>query len=165
MGDPSGTRVDLESEPNPQAIHLLEQQLYQFNVEATGIADGKLLAAFLRDGDRVVPGGVFGWTWGATCYVRYLFVPADMRRRGHGSRLMTAVEAEARARGCHQIVLETHDFQAPEFYRKLGFEITGCVPDYPCGYQYLTLRKRLAWQRGKGSELVSMHPRSPGSAG
>jgi GNAT superfamily N-acetyltransferase len=120
--------MDLESEPNPQDIHLLEQQLYRFNVEATGI-----------------------------CYVRYLFVPADMRMRGYGSRLMTATEAEAGARGCHQIVLETHDFQAPEFYRKLGFEITG-------GYQYLTLLKRLAWQR-EGSELVSMHPHSPGSAG
>jgi len=155
----------LETAPHAQDIHLLEQHLDRFNVDATGIADGKLLASFLRDGTGVVLGGVFGWTWGATCYVRYLFVPADMRKRGYGSRLMSAVEAEARARGCHQIVLETHDFQAPEFYRKLGFEIAGRVADYPCGHQYLTLLKRLAGQRGKGSELVSMHPHSPGSAG
>src|SRR5262249_17478957 len=103
-------------------------------------------------------GGVFGWTWGATCYIRYLFVPAGMRRRGHGSRLMATVEAEAALRGCHQIVLETHDFQAPEFYRKLGFAITGRVPDYPCGHQYLPLVKRLA-QRGEGA------PSPPASIG
>ena len=50
-------------------------------------------------------GGIYGWTWGATCYVRYLFVPAEMRKQGHGSSLMHAVEAEAKARGCGQIVL------------------------------------------------------------
>src|SRR5215813_923539 len=145
MGDPSPRRLELETEPKPGDIQVLEQRIYEFNVQTTGIADGKLLASFLRDGEGMARGGVFGWTWGATCYIRYLFVPAEMRKRGHGSRLMATVEAEARLRGCHQIVLETHDFQAPEFYRKLGFEITGCVPDYPRGYQYLTLRKRLAW--------------------
>ena len=34
---------------------------------------------------------------------------------------MQAVEKEAKTRNCRQIVLETHDFQAPGFYQKLGF--------------------------------------------
>jgi GNAT superfamily N-acetyltransferase len=148
MGDPSGQRLQLETEPKPGDIHLLEQRLYEFNVQTTGIADGKWLASFLRDGEGMVLGGVFGWTWGASCYVRYLFVPAEMRNRGHGRGLMAIVEAEAAARGCTQIVLETHDFQAPQFYCKLGFEITGRVANYPFGHQYLTLVKRLG---GKGA--------------
>ena len=149
MGDPSPRRLELETEPKPGDIQLLEQRIYEFNVQTTGIADGKLLASFLRDGEGMVLGGVFGWTWGATCYVRYLFVPAETRNRGHGSRLMAIVEAEASARGCKQIVLETHDFQAPQFYCKLGFEVTGRVCDYPCGHQYLTLVKRLGRETGK----------------
>src|SRR5262245_5677807 len=149
MGDPSGRGFELETDPKPGDIHLLEQRLYEFNVQMTGIADGKLLASFLRDDKEMVLGGVFGWTWGATCYVRYLFVPAEMRKRGHGSRLMAIVEAEASARGCTQIVLETHDFQAPQFYCKLGFETTGRVSDYPRGHQYLTLVKQLGRERGK----------------
>jgi GNAT superfamily N-acetyltransferase len=143
MGNPPEARMELEAEPKSEDVQLLEQRIYEFNVARTGIDDGKLLASFLRDGNGTVLGGVSGWTWGATCYVRYLFVPAALRKRGLGSRLMTAVEAEARSRGCRQIVLETHDFQAPEFYRKLGFEITGRVADYPCGHQYLTMVKRL----------------------
>jgi ribosomal protein S18 acetylase RimI-like enzyme len=57
---------------------------------------------------------------------------------------MRTVEAEARARGCGHILLETHSFQAPDFYRKLGFEIIGCVDGYPRGHRSLTMRKRLA---------------------
>src|SRR5262245_33436545 len=165
MGDPSGTRLALGTEPKPADIDLLEQRLYAFNVQTTGIADGKLLAAFLRNGEGVVLGGVFGWTWGATCYVRYLFVPAEMRKRGHGSRLMAIVEAEARARGSKQIVLETHDFQAPQFYGKLGFEITGRVCDYPRGHQYLTLVKRLEGERGEQTPpSISIRLALPGEA-
>jgi GNAT superfamily N-acetyltransferase len=143
MGDLSSPRVVLETEPNPEDVRRLDERLYAFNVETTGITDGKLLALFLRDKDGAVVGGIYGWTWGATCYVRYLFVPAEMRKQGHGSSLMQAVEAEAKARGCGQIVLQTHDFQAPEFYRRLGFEITGRVEGYPRGHQYLTMVKRL----------------------
>jgi len=142
MGDPASTRVLLETEPNPEDVRRLDERLYAFNVQTTGITDGKLLALFLRDKDGAAVGGIYGWTWGATCYVRYLFVPAEMRKQRHGSDLMHAVEAEARARGCRQIVLQTHDFQAPEFYRRLGFEITGRVEGYPHGHQYLTMVKR-----------------------
>jgi GNAT superfamily N-acetyltransferase len=167
MGDPSGRRLQLETEPTPGDIHLLEQRLHEFNVQTTGIADGKWLASFLRDGEGTVLGGVFGWTWGATCYVRYLFVPAEMRNRGHGSRLMAIVEAEAAARGCTQVVLETHDFQAPQFYCKLGFEITGRVADYPLGHQYLTLVKRLGRESGKEAgqaALLGIRLALPGEA-
>jgi GNAT superfamily N-acetyltransferase len=143
MRGPLAMDLVLETEPKFEDIRLLDERLYEFNVQATGIADGKLLAFFLRDGGGAAVGGVFGWTWGETCYVRYLFIPADMRNQGYGTGLMEAVAAEASARGCGQIVLTTHDFQAPEFYRKLGFEITGRVHEYPRGSQYLTMVKRL----------------------
>jgi GNAT superfamily N-acetyltransferase len=140
---PSDTRMVLETDPKPEDIRLLDERLYAFNVQTTGITDGKLLASFLRDKDGAVVGGMYGWTWGETCYIRYLFIPAEMRHLGHGRGLMQAVEAEARARGCRQIVLTTHDFQAPEFYRRLGFEMAGRVEEYPRGHQYLTMVKRL----------------------
>lgn len=140
---PPDPRLVVETEPSLEDLRVLESRLYEFNVQATGIADGKLLAVLVRDDDGGAIGGAFGWTWGETCYVRHLFVPRHMRNRGLGGDLMAAVEAEAKVRGCRQIVLETHDFQAPDFYRKLGFAITGRVADYPRGYQYLTLVKRL----------------------
>ena len=133
----------IEREPRPEDIRLLEELLHEFNVQATGIADGEWIASFLRDSHDTVVGGIHGWTWGGTCFVRHLFVPAEQRHRGLGSGLMRLVEGEARARGCVQIVLETHDFQAPDFYRWLGFEVVGRVDDYPRGHQYLTMVKHL----------------------
>jgi ribosomal protein S18 acetylase RimI-like enzyme len=133
----------LEHEPKPEDIRALEERIHAFNEAATGLGDGKLLALFMRDGDSRVIGGLFGWTWGATCYVGYLFVPPELRKQGHGSRLMRRMEEEAKARGCRQIALETHDFQAPEFYRRLGFEIVGRIDGYPIGHHYLTMLKRL----------------------
>jgi ribosomal protein S18 acetylase RimI-like enzyme len=59
------------------------------------------------------------------------------------TRLVEAVEAEAINRGCGQIVVRTHDFQAPQFYTKLGFAVIGRIPDYPVGHQEITMIKLL----------------------
>lgn len=143
MAEPQAPPLILETDPDPEHIRFLEERLYEFNVQATGIADGKSFALFVRGTDGAVIGGAYGWTWGGTCHLRYLFVPAEIRKQGHGTRLMRAVEQEARSRHCGQIVLETHDFQGPEFYRKFGFVVTGTVEGYPRGHCSLTLVKPL----------------------
>ncbi len=143
MTDPAQIPLTVETEAKAEDVRFLEDGLYAFNLEATGIADGNLIAILPRAADGTLIAGAYGWSWGGTCYIRYLFVAAPLRKQGLGTRLMRAVEAEARARGCVQIVLETHSFQAPDFYQKLGFALTGRVEDYPRGHQYLTLVKRL----------------------
>ena len=56
-----------------------------------------------------------------------LVVPPDMRGRGVGRTLVTAVERWAAARGADRLVLTTalHRAEAPAFYERLGFEHTG----------------------------------------
>ncbi len=117
--------------------------LYRFNVEATGIDDGEMLVVTVRDDDGETVAGLFGWTWGGTCFVDLLYVDEDRRGQGLGRAIMTALEQEARDRGCRQIVLATHDFQAPGFYATLGFVEVGRFADYPVGGAQLLLAKQL----------------------
>jgi GNAT superfamily N-acetyltransferase len=133
-----------DTDPDPADISALEDLLYEFNMQATGHTDGQLYGIFLRDENGAVIGGADGWTWGATCYVRHLYLPETMRAQGLGTRLMDLIEQEALVRRCAMIVLESHDFQAPEFYRRLGFVLTGSVEGYPRGHRNFTLVKTLA---------------------
>lgn len=143
MDDAAGLELKLEGAPDPGELRRLEELLYAFNVEATGIDDGEGFAFFLRAPDGAVAGGAAGWTWGGTCCVSHLLVPAALRRKGVGTRLMRRVEAMARARGCGRIVLDTHDFQAPDFYRRLGYGRVGAVEGYLPGHRRETFLKRL----------------------
>jgi ribosomal protein S18 acetylase RimI-like enzyme len=137
-----GDDLSLE-EPSPNDVQFLEERLYEFNVTATGIDDGRALGVFVRHASGGIVGAAVGHTWGGTCELRQVWVAEAQRRAGLGRRLVAAAEAEATRRGCSQLVLVTHSFQAPEFYRKLGFEVVSELQDYPRGHSYLLLRKSL----------------------
>ena len=124
-------------------VHFLEDRINEYNVETTGITDGRILSFFIRDGRAAIVAGLYGWTWGGACEIRDLWVRKDMRRRGYGRALMSAAEQEATVRGCALIALDTHSFQAPAFYQRLGFEIIGSHQNYPHGHTKHYLRKIL----------------------
>jgi ribosomal protein S18 acetylase RimI-like enzyme len=115
----------------------------RFNIETTGIRDVREVLITETGDDGELLGGVYGWCWGGTCWIQALWVRADARKRGLGSRLLQAAEEIARGHGCVQLGLDTHTFQAPDFYARHGFEVVGTLPDYPVGHGQLLMRKRL----------------------
>ena len=65
----------------------------------------------------------------------------DQPRRGR--RLMRRAEAIARRAGKQLIFLNSYSFQAPGFYRKLGFRSFGRIRDYPRGESRIFFVKNL----------------------
>jgi ribosomal protein S18 acetylase RimI-like enzyme len=124
-------KLHIDVEPAPGDVRVLEDRLYEYNVEQTGCDDGKWLSIFVRDDTGAVVAGLHGWTWSGTCRIQTVWVHRDLRRQNYGTRLLGAAEEEARARGCDQILLDTFSFQAPLFYQKLGYGVIDVVEGYP----------------------------------
>jgi GNAT superfamily N-acetyltransferase len=134
----------VEDAPNPTDVAYVEDQLNAYSVRVTGYTDYLPLAIFLRGSDGQIVAGLTGFTWGHALKIGYVWVHEDHRRQGYGTRLIQAAEREAVVRGCRQAVLDTHSFQAPNFYPKLGYVRCGLAEDWPVGYRQYYFTKRLA---------------------
>jgi len=111
------TRLKIDINPDHRDVECLKDRVDTFNVDETRIYDFKELAILLKDA-------------AGQMYV--------------GSNLMRAAEQEAIARGCHVATLETHSFQAPGFYKKLGYEEIGVLDEYPIHHKKYYLKKILS---------------------
>ena len=129
----------------------LSELIDRFNVDATGFDDGRLLRAEHRGDDGRLEAGLAGWTWGGCGYIDHLWVRQDRRGAGLGSRLLAAAEDEAIARGCAQMIVSSHTFQAPDFYRRRGYIEYARTENSPRGYADVHLVKDLGGGTHSGS--------------
>ena len=121
----------------------LANRIYEFNVQATGYADGRLMAATIQDDAGDIIAGINGYTWGGCCEITHVWVHERYRGQGLGRALLHAAESEAVGRGCEQVVLLTHSFQAPQFYEHLGYDRQYEIEGRPRGYADIVYIKRL----------------------
>lgn len=62
--------------------------------------------------------------------IQLMAVSPQHRRRGIGRKLITEAFAVGRQRGCELAYVDTMSYQAPEFYRCLGFAEVGRLVDW-----------------------------------
>jgi GNAT superfamily N-acetyltransferase len=132
----------VEDRADPIDIEYLEAQIRAEARVATGLGDEVDLAILVREAGTVVA-GISGWTWGDCCELQNLWVDERLRGQGLATKLIGAAEAEAAARGCTQTIHFTYDFQARALYEQVGYELVGCVQEFPSGTDVLWFRKRL----------------------
>ncbi len=81
----------------------------------------RLVGAFLRHQNRVI-GGVVGEIRGPRLKISMLWSDPVYRQPGDGTRLVLSLEAHAFGSGAKMVSLSTTSFQAPGFYKKLGYD-------------------------------------------
>jgi GNAT superfamily N-acetyltransferase len=127
---------------DPGLRERLDEEISAFNAAATGYHDGRMLSVAVHGDGGDLRAGLHGWTWGGCGYIDLLWVRDDQRGHGLGARLLAAAEAEIRRRGCDRVALNTHSFQAPDFYARFGYTECGRTPGYPHGHDDIHLVKQ-----------------------
>jgi ribosomal protein S18 acetylase RimI-like enzyme len=141
----TSTPVQIESRHDMSIIDIdrLEDRLYDHNRRATGSDDGKGLAFVAIDAQGTQIGAVAGYSWARMAEIKQLWVDEAARDRGLGRSLLEAAVAEALVRGCQSVWVMSYDFQAPNFYERLGFRREAELADWPPGHTQVILRRRL----------------------
>ena len=129
--------------PTRAEAKFVDDRIDKYNVEQTGRDDCRPLQMVIRDGNSKVVAGLTGLTVLDWFYVSTLWVDQNHRRNGLGARLLKAAENRATERGCIGACLSTFTFQAPDFYRGLGYECCGQIDDYPIGQSLFFMKKKL----------------------
>jgi GNAT superfamily N-acetyltransferase len=136
-------RIVYVENPEQAAWGIIGRGVANYNKEQAGDNKFQRLCYVLNAPDREIVGGVIAevyWDW---LYIDLLWVKDELRGRGYGHRLLTQVEQAARQQGATNAYLDTFSFQAPEFYKRYGYQVFGVLEDFPLGHRRYFLRKRL----------------------
>jgi N-acetylglutamate synthase-like GNAT family acetyltransferase len=104
--------------------------LVRYNDEKMGKQKYKRFAISLREGNKIV-GGIVGEVWTAVLFIQFFWIEQKLRGKDYGTKLIKAIEGEAKRFGATQSYVDTMSFQAPGFYRACGYEEFGSIEGYP----------------------------------
>lgn len=132
------------ADSNRTLIEQIDDGLTSFNERTyPDSAAAPLTLSFQSVDGRTVAGllgrSAYGWM-----RVDILWVDESNRGKGLGAQLLAKAEQIAIERGCYGVHLDTHSFQAPEFYQRLGYEVFGELENYPGEHKHFYYRKTLA---------------------
>ena len=116
-------------------IAAIHDALYSYNLSKTGLARVDVHAerfpeqfALLACDDGGTAYGGIACHWENAprrVFVDYFFLEERMRGNGIGKELFNELIRQVKSDGAVRIDLTTNTFQAPGFYRKMGFRVTG----------------------------------------
>ena len=118
-------------------ISFIHDSLYSYNLSKTGgERRADVHATENPDSAAIIVCDKAGKCYGGAAYhwensprhifVDYIFIDDALRGHNIGSRLIEILETRVRGEGAENITLTTNTFQAPGFYRKMGFVETAC---------------------------------------
>jgi len=139
---PPGLRLSIEQNPSWEDRELVDNGLGAYNAAFLRDNSYDYFGIFLRADAGPIRAGLIGHGYAGWLFVNLLWVHADLRRSGIGRGLLAEAEQRGLRLGCHSVWLDTFSFQAPEFYRKLGYREFARL-DYPPDHQRIFLKKPL----------------------
>lgn len=116
-------KIFFKKNPSSDEIYVLDSGIME---NAKQIKDQKpveFFAFFIRDEQGQILGGCNCEICHGLLFVGQLWVTPALRGQGYGTKLMRTAEKYAQESGCHFLAVNTMDWEALDFYKKLGYYV------------------------------------------
>ena len=114
--------IEYKENLNEEIYKMVDLEFNKFAIKNEIVCNYKTFAFVAKEDNKIV-GIITGNSYYKEVHVSDLIVLEQYRNNHIGSKLMKTVENYYENRGFENINLTTYGFQAPEFYKKCGFEI------------------------------------------
>ncbi len=134
-------------ESTSEEIDSLDNKLVAFNRAHAPFQQSEdwiSLSHVLNDDSGCVVAGINAtlYCWNVM-YVDIMFVDEAHRGKGYGTLLLQKAEGKAKHLGGYLSHLDTFDWQAKDFYERLGYSVFGVLADCPRGHTRFYMKKSL----------------------
>ncbi|WP_235776425.1 GNAT family N-acetyltransferase [Robertmurraya massiliosenegalensis] len=139
--------IVIDTKWSPKDPPYIRQRLKEYNLKHLSEKDVNFVdeefCFKIKDEEGNIIGGISGNTKMQSLYIQFLWVDENHRGKGFGIQLIKGAEKYAVEKKCRMIKVDTFSFQAPDFYKSLGYEVCGIIEDYPEGHKQYLLYKKL----------------------
>jgi ribosomal protein S18 acetylase RimI-like enzyme len=122
---------ELQDRDDTKEYAEIKTRIKEFNTAKVGEPKKTPLNIFIRDESNALVAGLLGYTIWNWLSIDFLWVAESLRGQRVGESLVQQAESEALIRGCKLAQVDTFSFQAPGFYKKMGYQIFGELEHFP----------------------------------
>ncbi|HFL3396256.1 TPA: GNAT family N-acetyltransferase [Legionella pneumophila] len=116
-------KLSFAENPNPDDVQVLTNGIKAYAKQERGFESLDFFACFIRDADNAIVGGCSGGTLYGGLHIDNLWVSEPIRHQRWGTKLMHAALKYGQEKNCAFATVNTMDWEAIEFYKKLGFKL------------------------------------------
>lgn len=136
-------KATFDSNETQRVGKIIGENLKKFNESKIGAYHFKPFSIYITNDEENIIGGLKGEIFEKVCMIQTVWVHEAERKRGLGSMLFKKLEEFAKESTCKIIQLDSAEFQAKQFYEKIGFSVVATLPENFKGYTTYILRKIL----------------------
>lgn len=135
--------INFTNKPSDKEIEILCKGLEQHAKQTIGKTSFEPFGFLVHNDSEKLIGGCTGELVYGTLYIKFLWVEKLERGKGIGRKLIEKAENFAKENNCCNITLHTFNWQAKEFYEKMGYNTEFIYDGYDDNFQLYFFRKRL----------------------
>ena len=124
--------ISLSNNCNESDITFIRKKLIEYNTHNIGMEPIiNHVHYVLRNDNNEIVGGISGIIYMDCLTIDLQWVSEELRGLGYGKKLLNEAEDIAKSRKCSMILLDTFSFQAPDFYKRNGFNVFSILENCP----------------------------------